>query len=180
MAWRLRPLALAALDFLAGVVAARSSSLGGLDALTINHRRRGAGLSPGPFAVHHDQVVVDGLKQTLAAKAQEPAVDCRTGRGILGRQAPGATRSQHLEDRVHDLAHRPAPRPTRHGRLRHERGHNLPLLLGRVASITLVIAAMLPPVDRRPLDRLQTGFDNRLESHLDSAVHPQPEFQNDL
>jgi hypothetical protein len=45
-------------------------------------------------------------------------------------------------------------------------------LIGRVASITQVIAAMPPPGGRRPHDWLQTGFDNRLESHLNSAIHP--------
>ncbi|WP_420406463.1 hypothetical protein [Nisaea sp.] len=51
---------------------------------------------------------------------------------------------------------------------------------GQVASITQVIAAMLPPGGRRPHEALQTGFDNRLESHLNPVIHPKTEFQDSL
>jgi hypothetical protein len=35
-----------------------------------------------------------------------------------------------------------------------------------------MIAAMLPPGGHGPHGALQTGFDNRLESHLGPAIHP--------
>ncbi|MGF1611978.1 MAG: hypothetical protein ACFCUQ_21450, partial [Kiloniellales bacterium] len=38
----------------------------------------------------------------------------------------------------------------------------------------------LPPGGRRPHEALQTGFDNRLESHLNPAIHPKAEFQDSL
>src|SRR5208282_1729749 len=58
------------------------------------------------------------------------------------------------------------------GRWRHERGNDFPLGVRQVASVTQVIAAMLPPGGRGPHQALQTGFDNRLESHLNPAIHP--------
>ncbi|MBV9510933.1 MAG: DeoR family transcriptional regulator [Caulobacteraceae bacterium] len=39
---------------------------------------------------------------------------------------------------------------------------------------------MLTAGGRRPHGKLQTGFDNRLESHLNSAIHPTTEFQEGL
>src|SRR5204862_7352012 len=98
----------------------------GLDALAIDRRRRGRGLPADPLAVFHDQMVVDGLEQAVATKVQEPAIDAASWRKILGQHAPGATGPQHIEDGVHDLAHRPEPRPARLGRLWHERREDLP------------------------------------------------------
>src|SRR3546814_18379646 len=69
-------------------------------------RRRGTGLSPDPRAVEHDAMVVCGREQARAAKAQEPAIDCRHRWKILGQHAPGTPSPQHVEDGVHDLANR--------------------------------------------------------------------------
>ena len=53
--------ALAALDLLASVVAARATGFGRLDALAVDHRGGGAGLATRPFAVEHDEMVVDAF-----------------------------------------------------------------------------------------------------------------------
>jgi hypothetical protein len=55
-----------------------------------------------------------------------------------------------------------------------------PLLIAQVASVTKMIAAMLPPGGRCPHEALQTGFDNRLESHLNPAIHHFLAFQDSL
>jgi hypothetical protein len=172
--------ALTALDLLAGVIAPGPACLDRLDRLAVDHRRRRRRLTPDPLAVQHDQVMVEGREQTLAAKAQEPAVDGGHRREVLGQQAPGAARPQYIEDGVHDLAHRPQPWPARPGGRRHERSNDLPLLIRQIASVAQMIAAMLPPGGRRPHDGLQAGFDNRLESHLNPTIHPTAVFQDSL
>ena len=49
---------LAPVDLLARIVTARAAGLGGLDALAVDDRGRGAGVAPGPFAIcHHKRVV---------------------------------------------------------------------------------------------------------------------------
>ncbi len=52
-------MALAPVDLLARVIAARPTSLGCLDALAVDDRTSGAGLSSDPFAIEHDQGVID-------------------------------------------------------------------------------------------------------------------------
>ena len=44
-------MALAAVDLLAGVIAARPAGLGRLDALAVDDRAGGTGLAPDPFAI---------------------------------------------------------------------------------------------------------------------------------
>lgn len=69
------------------------------------------------------------------------------------------------------------PRP---GRGRHERRDECPFPVGQVTSITQMIMTMLATGGRRPHPHLQTGFDNRLESHLNPTIHPKTQFQDGL
>lgn len=64
--------------------------------------------------------------------------------------------------------------------MRHQGSDNFPPCIGQIASITQLIAAMLPPGGRCPHEGLQTGFDNRLESHLSPIIHHQFDFQDGL
>lgn len=87
---------------------------------------------------------------------------------------------QHVEDGIHDLAHRPLAGSTGVRRRRQKRRDDRPLRVGEIASITKMLAAMLPSGGRGPHEVLQTGFDNRLESHLNLAIHPRTAFQDSL
>jgi hypothetical protein len=164
--------ALAAFDLLAGVIAPGAAGFDGLDTLAVDHRRRGARLSPDPLAIAHDEGMIDGLEQALPTKPKKPAVDRRHRGKALRKHSPCATGPQDVEDAIHNLAHRPLPWPARPRGRRHKRLDDLPLGVRQVASITQMIAAMLPPGGRVPHQALQTGFDNRLESHLSPAIHP--------
>src|SRR6202162_5279449 len=66
---------LASIDLLAGVVAARAAGLGRLDALAVDDCACGAGLTSGPFAVKHDQGVIDFLEAPFVAERRKPAID---------------------------------------------------------------------------------------------------------
>jgi hypothetical protein len=62
------------------------------------YRHRRAGLAPRPFAIEHDQVMVDRLEEAAIAQPDEPAIDRAPGREIVasGRlrlRAAGARRS---------------------------------------------------------------------------------------
>ncbi len=51
-------MALASVDLLPSIVTAGPAGLGGLDALAVDDRGRGAGIAPDPFAIcHHERVV---------------------------------------------------------------------------------------------------------------------------
>src|SRR5271168_832124 len=110
--------ALPAIDFLAGIIASRTTSLRGLDALAVDHRRRRARLPPDPLTVAHEQIVVDRLEHAAFTQTYEPTIDGSSRRETIRHHAPWAARAQHIEDRVHDLTHRPAPRPARLARSR--------------------------------------------------------------
>jgi hypothetical protein len=164
--------ALAAHDLLARVVAARSAALGRPHALGVDHRRRRARPAPGALAVEHDEMVVQALQHAAVAQAREPAVDRPPRREALRQQAPRTARAQHVEDRVHDLPHRPrpAPSPTRGGRK--QRPEDAPLCVGHVAHVAQARAVMLPPGARGPR-RPPCAPDRRpVEARPAPATHP--------
>lgn len=106
MAWRLCPLTF--------LPASKPLGLPASTVLTLwlsDHRGRRTGLASGLFAISHDKVVIYGPEQTFAAEAQEPAIDSRHRREVLGQKPPSNATPQHIEDGVHDLAHRPLTRP---------------------------------------------------------------------
>src|SRR4249920_989960 len=83
---------LAAVDLLAGVEAARTTRLAGLDRLAIDHPGRGARLAPGHLARLHQQVVVDQFPPSIVPPLVEIALYGRKRRKVLGEHPPLATR----------------------------------------------------------------------------------------
>ncbi len=65
----------------------------------------GARLAPVAFAARFKQRMMDAVERAVAAPLPEGGVDGRARREVLGRRAPLAPRREHVEDRVHDLAH---------------------------------------------------------------------------
>ena len=66
---------LTSIDLLAGVIAARTAGFGRLDALAVDDCACGAGLASSPFAVKHDQGMIDFLKAPFVAGRRKPAFD---------------------------------------------------------------------------------------------------------
>ncbi|GGB57743.1 hypothetical protein GCM10011505_43280 [Tistrella bauzanensis] len=56
-------------------------------------------------------------------------------------------------------------------------GQDSPFRIAQIASMTQVIAAMMPPVGRCPHEVLQSGFHNHLESHRDRPSTPNSSFK---
>jgi len=125
-------------------------SLGGLDALAVDDRRRGAGVAPDPFAICHHERVVYPVKAPVIAPGGEPAVNRPPWRQVLRQQAPRAACPHDIEDAVDDLAHRPLAGPARRTGLRQVRRDHAPLCVGKVGLVSGDGAAMLLSSSRRP------------------------------
>ena len=111
-------MALASVDLLSSIVTAWPAGLGRLDALTVDDRRRGAGVAPDPFAICHHQRVVYPFKAPVVAQGREPAVNRPLWRQVIWQQAPRAACPHDIEHAVYDLTHRPGARPARRAGLR--------------------------------------------------------------
>src|SRR5271168_1401376 len=79
-------MALASVDLLSSIVAAWPASLGGLDALAVDDRGRGAGVAPDPFAICHHERVVYPFKAPVVAPGGEPAVNGPPWRQVVIRR----------------------------------------------------------------------------------------------
>ena len=156
--------ALAPVDLLAGVVTARAAGLGGLDALAVDDRGRGAGVAPDPFAICHHERVVYPFKAPVVAPGGEPAVNRPPWRQVVRQQPPRAARPHDIEDAVDDLAHRPLARPARRAGLRQVRRDHAPLCVGQIGLVSGDGAAMLLSSGWRPHGESKVGSRNPLES----------------
>src|SRR5665811_1890019 len=114
-----------------------------LNALAIDDRTRGTGLAADPFAIEHDQGVVDLLEATLVAERRKPAIDCAPRRQIARQQTPRTACPHHIEDAVDDLAHRPGTRSSCALRRRQVRFDHAPFLIGHVGLVSVGLAGML-------------------------------------
>src|SRR5271168_5272685 len=142
--------ALAPVDLLAGIITACPASLGGLDALAVDDRRRGAGVAPDPFTICHHERVVYPFKAPVVAPDGEPAVNRPPWRQVVRQQAPRAARPHDIENAVDDLAHRPLAGPARRATLRQVRRDHAPLCIGQIGLVSGDGAAMLLSSGWRP------------------------------
>src|SRR5260370_10931237 len=136
-------MALASIDLLTSVIAARSASLRRFDALAIDDRARGIGFAANSFTIENDQGMIDLLEATFVAELRKPAIDRVPRRQIAGQQAPRTARSHHIENAVDDLAHRPCARPSRAIRRRKVGSDHGPFLIGQIALVSVRSADML-------------------------------------
>jgi len=67
---------LAAIDFLAGIVAMRATRLGALDVLGIDDSGTGTGLAADTLPVSFHQLVVQAFPGAVVTKPGEPAIGC--------------------------------------------------------------------------------------------------------
>lgn len=92
-------MALMPVDLFPGIIAARPASLSRLDALTIDDGTCGTSLAADPFAIEHNQGVVDLLEAIFGAERRKPAVDRALRRQIARQQTPRTARPLHIEGR---------------------------------------------------------------------------------
>jgi hypothetical protein len=136
-------LALPALQLLGPVVAPLGRRSGGLD--RFGRRCR----TPDPFAIGHDEVVVQALEQARVAPQGKPAEHRALGRQIARQKPPRDPAAQDVEDGVHHLA-QAGSGPTAPGRHRKERLDQSPFCVGQIRFLSQPVAAMLPPGGQGP------------------------------
>lgn len=159
--------ALPALDLLARVIASWPTAFGRLDALAVDNNSARARVAPHPLAVLHHQIMVDRLKAPGVTQFGEPAIDRALRRQVGRDQSPGTACAHHLENRVDDLAHRPAARPARGPIGRKVRRNHPPLAIRQIGLVSEARAAML-----RAGRRGRNVFANLLESHQPQPLNP--------
>src|ERR1019366_1284815 len=157
-------MALTSVDLFPGIVAARPASLGRFDALAVDDCACGTGLAADPFAIEHDQGVVDLLEATLVAERRKPAIDCAPRRQIARQQTPRTARPHHIEDAVDDLSHWPCTRPSRTLRSRQVGLNHAPFLIGHVSLVSVRLTDMLHSSGLGPHRVSGVGLSNPLES----------------
>src|SRR5262249_3181098 len=140
-------LALAAFDLLAGIIAARTAALGGLDRLAVDDPRRRAGFAAGRFAGLQQQRKI-GLFQNPAVTPRIKVVLHRRERRKLPRQlTPLAARPGDVEERVNYRPQLDFPRSPQRSLPRQLRLDHRPLPVGHVACVPLLLALILRPSD---------------------------------
>ncbi len=81
--------ALAPVDLLSRIVTAWAAGLGGLDALAVDDRGRGAGVAPDPFTICHHERMVYPFKAPIVAPGGKPAVNRPHGGKSFGSRRHG-------------------------------------------------------------------------------------------
>ena len=135
--------ALASLDLLASVVAANPSTLGGFDALAVDHAGRRTGFAAFQFPRAHHQQMVDALPQKTVAPRVKIALDRGNRRKVLRQHPPLATARRDVEDRIHHRTQIGGSRPASSFRRRQQRRDQLPLATRQVAWIAHGVPFML-------------------------------------
>ena len=151
-------MALASVDLLSRIVTARAAGLGGLDALAVDDRGRGAGVAPDPFAIGHHERVVYPFKAPVVTPGDEPAVDRPPRRQVARHQSPRAACPHDIEDAIDDFPHRPLARPAHRAGLRQVRRDHAPLCVGQIGLVSRDVAAMLLSSGRCPHGEVQSWF----------------------
>jgi hypothetical protein len=90
---------------LRGVVTSRTSLLCRLDGLTVHDRSARLRFSPGFYADHLTQLVVDSRPRPVVGPQPEVPGDRAPRREIMWKVAPLTARSQNVQDCIDDLAH---------------------------------------------------------------------------
>ena len=152
-------------------LAVTSQSVGRFDALAVDDCACGTGLAADPFAIEHDQGVVDLLEATLVAERRKPATDCAPRRQIARQQTPRTARPHHIEDAVDDLSHWPCTRPSRTLRSRQVGLNHAPFLIGHVSLVSVRLADMLHSSDWGPHGISGIGLSNPLESRRSQPLN---------
>ena len=94
--------------------------------------------------------MVEAFEYGTIPQFREPPINRAPRRKAVGQKPPRAAGPQHIEDRLDDLAHRPAPPPTTMSGRRQIRLDQSPLRIGKITSIAKVRAAMLRSGGRGP------------------------------
>src|SRR5208283_2133890 len=96
-------MALATLDLLGGVEAARPASLSRLDRLAVDDDRRRRSVAALRLARAHHEHTDDLGPQSAVAPSVEPVLHRRERRKVLRQQSPRTARADQIEQRIQDF-----------------------------------------------------------------------------
>jgi hypothetical protein len=131
--------AFAALDQLAVIKAALTSYGSGFDTLAVQTARRGMLMPIGATAHLGSQGVVDALPGSIIAPDAEVVVDALPSRIVLGQHAPLGARDENIQDRIDDLAHIQAARPTTGFGSRDQIFDTIPVAVSQIGGVCLCV-----------------------------------------
>ena len=135
--------ALAAIDTLAGVEAARPAGLRRRSALAVDDGGRRLGLASEFAPRLPDQSADDPVPAAGVAPSIEIALDRRVRRELAWQSAPLAAGRQNVQNRLDNLAQIDFPRPSQSAPRRQPPGDQRPLRIGHVACIAQSVALIL-------------------------------------
>src|SRR5689334_12393498 len=145
--------ALAPVQALAGVKAARTAGLRGRGRLAVDDASRrlrlAAELAPRP----PNQGFDDPLPPAAVAPGVKITLHRRVWRKLLRQGPPLAAGGQNVEDRLHDLAQIDFPRSSPASARRHAPDNQCPFRIGQIACVAKPITLILNPSDFGPRHR---------------------------
>src|SRR3546814_20496576 len=112
--------ALAALDLLARVIAARAATFSRFHALAIDHAGTGRSFATSRFTSHQQQGMIEREPQFVIAPQVKPAPNRRDRRKAGRQHSPRQPPPQQIQDRLDEPSQRPFPRTAYGGGWRHE------------------------------------------------------------
>jgi hypothetical protein len=156
--------ALAALDFLARVIAANSAAFRGLNALAVDHACGWTGIAPLQLPRCHNEMMVDRLQQPAVAPIVEVALDRRRRRKVVREKPPLTACRGHVEDGVQNVPQIGVSRSANPPRRRQERLNETPFSVGQVACIAATSPFIFTTGDFSPRHVIPVLLRNRTES----------------
>ena len=137
--------ALAPLDLLACIIAARTARFCGFHALTVDHPGAGRCFAANYLSSDQQQGMVEREPLAVVAPQVEPAAHCRNRWKAWWQHSPRQTTAQQVEDRLDDPPQRPLAW-TAHVRGRwKERFQHSPLGIGQIAWQSQIRTGILRP-----------------------------------
>lgn len=135
--------ALAPIDLLAGVVAARAAAIRGFHRLTVDHAGRRTGLAARPFTREHHQRLVDLEPSAVLGPGIEVTPHRRDRRKILGQRALRIAAGRQIQDRVDHFAQICRSWPAKPPSFGKKRLRERPFAIGHVACVAKPISSIL-------------------------------------
>ncbi|EGG78878.1 hypothetical protein SXCC_00400 [Gluconacetobacter sp. SXCC-1] len=145
-----RDMPLAAPDLLARVITAWTAVFSSFNRLAVNNAYRRRGVSPVLLTRQDHENMVHRFPSSLADLTVEIALHGRESGKVTRQLSPRATRSDDMEDRLHDPAQIRTSWSPQSFPLGHQRRNQRPLRIAKVACILQVVPLILRTGDFSP------------------------------
>src|SRR4051812_24605525 len=142
----------ASLDVFAAIVATQAAHRRALDTLTVQTTSGWMFMSASTPSYLGAQSIVDTLPGAIVTPNPEVMIDTFPGRIVLGQHAPLRAADQNVQDRIDELAHIQAARPTTSFGGRDQVFDIIPLAVGQIGRVCVCVhTPSVPYLLTRPL-----------------------------